>query len=86
MAQALIYFLHLESELRVAEDTGMFYCVLVSINIPFEPLDQILFHMNFKQKAFGINTWLLCFIFLSQFQIYNITFDHKQEPLQEHWM
>jgi len=68
MAQALIYFLHLESELRVAEDTGMFYCVLVSINIPFEPLDRILFHMNFKQKAFGINTRLLCFIFLLSFR------------------
>lgn len=65
---ALIYFLHLESELRVVEDVGMFYCVLVSINIPFEPLDQILFHMHFKQNAFGISTWLLCLIFLLSFR------------------
>lgn len=65
MAQALLYFLHLE------RDVGMFYCVLVSINIPFEPLDRILFHMHFKQKAFCISTWLMCLIFLLSFEIYN---------------
>lgn len=48
----------------------MFNCVLVSINIPFESLDCILFHMHFKQKAFGISAWRL-FAFPSQCQIYN---------------
>ncbi len=63
-------FLHLERELRVVEDAGMFYCVLVSINIPFESLDQILFHIHFKQKAFGISAWHL-FAFPSHCQIFN---------------
>lgn len=51
----------------------MFYCVLVSINIPFESLDRILFHSHFKQKAFGISAWHL-FAFPSQCQIYYVPY------------
>ncbi len=56
-------FLHLERELRVVEDAGMFYCVLVSINIPFESLDRILFHIHFKQKHLAL-VFGICLLFL----------------------